>query len=187
LNIGGLIWGRLQEGTVGIGFATTLPQAALDVRSTFTATNAQIWRDETGMAVATMTSSGHLMAKKGMATGIQEVNLSGSMTSFAADGSGLVYLNQVSDSNTITSVTGCDSGAVAQGQQVLFVAKSYSAGIVTMPYTLSASVFPDSIVSGSSAFQFDAATCKSGSNVAMLCTTINATKAWTVLYLSCAY
>lgn len=60
LNIGGLIWGRLQEGTIGIGLANTLPQAALDVKSTGTATYAQIWRDSSGVVVASMTDNGIL-------------------------------------------------------------------------------------------------------------------------------
>lgn len=64
LNIGGVIWGNLQTGTIGIGKAMTLPRAVLDVRSTDTASNvyAQIWRAGDGTVVASMTSQGTLYA-----------------------------------------------------------------------------------------------------------------------------
>jgi len=62
LNIGDLIFGNLSSNTVGI--STRVPQAALDVVSTGTASNiyAQIWRDGTGAIVSSMTSTGRLTA-----------------------------------------------------------------------------------------------------------------------------
>lgn len=62
LNIGGLIVGDLLSKTIGIG---QYPQrAALDVISTGTAANvyAQIWRNGSGVVVASMTSQGTLYA-----------------------------------------------------------------------------------------------------------------------------
>lgn len=60
MNIGGVIYGDLNMGTIGIGVNT--PAAALDVKSTATATMAQTWRDENNVIVSTMTSAGTLHA-----------------------------------------------------------------------------------------------------------------------------
>ncbi|HBB67601.1 MAG TPA: hypothetical protein DCZ93_09965 [Elusimicrobia bacterium] len=62
LNIGGVLFGNLSVRTIGI--STRAPQAALDVVSTGTASNiyAQIWRNGSGVVVASMTSQGTLYA-----------------------------------------------------------------------------------------------------------------------------
>ncbi|MDA8243126.1 MAG: hypothetical protein M0025_03285 [Elusimicrobia bacterium] len=66
LNIGGVLFGTLSEGGIGINsFLPPLParpMAALDVVSTGTAANvyAQVWRDSSGVVVASMTSIGAL-------------------------------------------------------------------------------------------------------------------------------
>ncbi|OGR45177.1 MAG: hypothetical protein A2X35_02135 [Elusimicrobia bacterium GWA2_61_42] len=62
LNIGGLLYGDLSAKTIGI--STRVPQAALDIVSTGTASNiyAQIWRNGSGVEVASMTSTGVLYA-----------------------------------------------------------------------------------------------------------------------------
>ncbi|HOI42609.1 MAG TPA: hypothetical protein PK523_06660, partial [Elusimicrobiales bacterium] len=62
LNIGGVLFGDLAAKTIGI--STRVPQAALDIVSTGTAANiyAQVWRDSSGVAVASMTSEGTLYA-----------------------------------------------------------------------------------------------------------------------------
>ena len=62
LNLGGVIYGDLSAKTVGI--STRVPQAALDIVSTGTASNvyAQIWRGGNGVIVASMTSEGTLYA-----------------------------------------------------------------------------------------------------------------------------
>jgi hypothetical protein len=62
LNIGGLLYGDLSAKTIGI--STRIPQAALDIVSTGTAANiyAQIWRNGSGVVVASMTSQGALYA-----------------------------------------------------------------------------------------------------------------------------
>lgn len=58
LNIGGLIFGKFGDRSVGI--STRVPQAALDVVSTGTAAGfyAQIWRDSSGVAVSSVNSLG---------------------------------------------------------------------------------------------------------------------------------
>ena len=62
LNIGGILYGDLSAKTIGI--STRAPQAALDVVSTGTASNvyAQLWRNSSGVVVASMTSQGALYA-----------------------------------------------------------------------------------------------------------------------------
>ena len=60
LNIGGVIYGDLSAKTIGI--STRVPQAALDIVSTGTASSvyAQIWRSSDGTVVASMTATGTL-------------------------------------------------------------------------------------------------------------------------------
>ncbi len=62
LNIGGVLYGDLSAKTIGI--STRIPQAALDIVSTGTASSiyAQIWRDGSGVIKASMTSEGTLYA-----------------------------------------------------------------------------------------------------------------------------
>ena len=62
MNLGGLLYGDLAGKTIGI--STRVPQGALDIVSTGTASNiyAQIWRDGGGVIVASMTSQGMLYA-----------------------------------------------------------------------------------------------------------------------------
>ncbi|MDT8287265.1 MAG: hypothetical protein RQ748_09165, partial [Elusimicrobiales bacterium] len=58
LNIGGLLFGKLDDKVIGI--STRAPQAALDIVSTGTASNvyAQVWRDSDGVARASVTANG---------------------------------------------------------------------------------------------------------------------------------
>jgi len=60
LNIGGVLYGNLSAKTIGI--STRAPQAALDIVSTGTLISqyAQVWRDSTGLVVASMTANGKL-------------------------------------------------------------------------------------------------------------------------------
>ncbi|MBI5744545.1 MAG: hypothetical protein HY952_08355 [Elusimicrobia bacterium] len=60
LNIGGVLYGDLSAKTIGI--STRAPQAALDIVSTGTLVSqyAQVWRDSTGLVVASMTANGKL-------------------------------------------------------------------------------------------------------------------------------
>lgn len=64
INIGGVIFGDLEAKTVGI--STRVPEAALDIVSTGTASNiyAQIWRDGSGNIVSSMTSQGTLFPQQ---------------------------------------------------------------------------------------------------------------------------
>ncbi|HAT71636.1 MAG TPA: hypothetical protein DCS63_02340 [Elusimicrobia bacterium] len=70
LNIGGVLYGNLAAGTIGV--STRMPQAALDIVSTGTATNiyAQIWRNAAGAVVASMTSTGLYQGNGSGLTGV---------------------------------------------------------------------------------------------------------------------
>lgn len=70
LNIGGVLYGDLSARTIGI--STRAPQAALDIVFTGTASNiyAQLWRDGTGVVVASITSEGKLFADGSGLTGV---------------------------------------------------------------------------------------------------------------------
>lgn len=71
LNIGGLLRGNLSAGTIGIGFNNTIPLAALDVRSTGTGPDilAQVWRNDGGAVISSMTSTGLLVVSSISASG----------------------------------------------------------------------------------------------------------------------
>ncbi|OGR50829.1 MAG: hypothetical protein A2049_02105 [Elusimicrobia bacterium GWA2_62_23] len=75
LNIGGILYGDLAARTIGV--STRVPQAALDVVSTGTAANvyAQIWRNASGLIVASMTSTGMYFGNASGLTGIPADNL----------------------------------------------------------------------------------------------------------------
>ncbi|MBI5743148.1 MAG: hypothetical protein HY952_01230 [Elusimicrobia bacterium] len=64
LNIGGVLYGKLDAKTIGI--SRTSPMAALDIVSTGTAQTqfAQIWRDSNGVIVGSMSATGVLMATR---------------------------------------------------------------------------------------------------------------------------
>lgn len=62
LNIGGLLYGDLSAKTIGI--STRMPQAALDIVSTGTTANvmAQIWRNNSGVIIGSMSATGAMTA-----------------------------------------------------------------------------------------------------------------------------
>ncbi len=105
LNRGVLITG---SGLVGI--ATGTPQAALDIVSTGTAANvyAQIWRNSSGIVVASMTSVGGLYAA--VNTKVQAANTGITVTS--ADFGKTITVNSASNQIvTLPGVTAADIGA----------------------------------------------------------------------------
>ncbi|OGR65097.1 MAG: hypothetical protein A2X31_08050 [Elusimicrobia bacterium GWB2_63_22] len=88
LNIGGVLFGDLAAGTIGI--STGNPQAALDMVSTATDPNvyAQLWRNSAGVIVGSMSSTGNMTAVR-----------------YAGDGSGLT---------NVAATTGVDASKVAK-------------------------------------------------------------------------
>jgi len=137
LNIGGLIWGRLLQGRIAIGFPNTLPQAALDVRTAASDPLSQVWRNDSGAVVATMSATGTLYASGfygdgssltgiagdnlGNHTASADLNMSGrsivsvgtvTANNFVGDGSGLSNLNALAKTGgTLTGALNF-SGAV---------------------------------------------------------------------------
>jgi hypothetical protein len=77
IRIGNLIFGNMNTGGAGIGANNTLPTAALDVKSTGTASDvyAQVWRDGGGNIVSSLTSTGHFAA--GSMTTAGDIRVSG--------------------------------------------------------------------------------------------------------------
>ena len=69
MNIGGVLFGRLDSRTIGI--STRAPQAALDIVSTGTAHTemAQLWRASDGVIVGSMSATGVMQAVKFMGDG----------------------------------------------------------------------------------------------------------------------
>jgi hypothetical protein len=76
LNIGGVLYGNLLAGTLGI--SRTTQGAALDVVSTGTASNqfAQIWRDSSGAIKSSMSATGVMMANMFIGDGSQLTGIS---------------------------------------------------------------------------------------------------------------
>lgn len=85
LNIGGVLYGSLSAGTIGI--STRSPQAALDVVSTGSTAGhyAQLWRDSGGAIVSSLSATGVMMAVKFIGDGSE---LSGISAGGAADNLG---------------------------------------------------------------------------------------------------
>ncbi|HBE87560.1 MAG TPA: hypothetical protein DDW67_00255 [Elusimicrobia bacterium] len=84
LNVGGLLFGRLNDATIGI--STRVPQAALDIVSTGTLNTqmAQLWRDSTGLIVGSMSVTGSMQAVR-----------------FVGDGSGLTGVTGATDDTRV--------------------------------------------------------------------------------------
>ena len=91
------------NGSVGIGIGDGTPSAKLQVNGT--------------------------IAAKGLKNSVQTLKIPSGTTSLASDGSG-VFVITVDDNteSTIGTITGCNSGAVAQGQTVIFVVASLGSG-----------------------------------------------------------
>jgi len=77
LNIGGLLYGDLAGGSVGI--STRAPQAALDIVSTGTVQTqfAQVWRDGGGVIKASMSATGVMMAARFIGDGAAVAGIGG--------------------------------------------------------------------------------------------------------------
>jgi hypothetical protein len=102
LNIGGVLYGNLSAGTIGI--STRVPQAALDIVSTGTATNiyAQIWRNGSGLIVASMTSQGALYATLPPSTGGDNLGNHVATTTLNMNGQSMVNVASATFSKNVT-------------------------------------------------------------------------------------
>ena len=89
LNIGGVIFGQL--GAKAIGISTRTPQAALDVVSSATGNGyfTQIWRDNGGVVLGSMSATGSMQAVR-----------------FVGDGSGITGLGSAAAAGTATNLAG---------------------------------------------------------------------------------
>jgi hypothetical protein len=178
LNIGGVLFGDLAARTIGI--STRVPQAALDIVATgnTAGVSAQLWRNSAGVAVATVTATGRISGRS-FVSGVQAVDLNGGgtpLSTFSTDGSGMVLLTQTADNNAIDTISGCDSGVVAQGQQVLFLVQGYGMDSLTFNDTGVAVAGADYLVLSSPwAIVGDSGR---GSTITLVCTTISGVKAW---------
>jgi hypothetical protein len=115
---------------------------------------------------------------KGLASASQTVGLS-SVSTFAADGSGVILLTQTTGTNTIGTITGCNSGAVGQGQIVNVIAVGWAAGSTVLSDTAVGSAIADNMILNSNVtFTLVSSLATRGSSIQLLCTTINSVKAW---------
>jgi len=117
---------------------------------------------------------------KGYASAVQYVSLN-NVSTFAADGSGVVMMTTASGTDAISTITGCNSGDVGQGQNVTFVVAAYTGGTLTFTDTTAAGITtPDAMILSGIATSFAPAASVSslGATITLLCTTINSTKVW---------
>ena len=129
LNIGGVLYGNLLAGTIGI--SRTTQGAALDVVSTGTASNqfAQIWRDSSGAIKSSMSATGEMMAVKFLGDGS---GLTGITASGAVQKTGDTMTGQLTLSGSTLTVAGKD----ANGYSL-----SLSSGISMPAGTVTAGLF----------------------------------------------
>jgi len=116
LNIGGVLYGNLSAGTIGI--STRAPRAALDIVSTGTASDqyAQIWRNSAGTIVSSLSATGVMMAVKfvGDGSGLTGVrlpvdNLGNHTATTTVSMAGFPIVNISSAQITGTGVSGADA------------------------------------------------------------------------------
>ncbi|MFA6435257.1 MAG: hypothetical protein WCW52_11235, partial [Elusimicrobiales bacterium] len=126
--------------------------------------------DQTVGGVKTFTST---VLAKGFANASQSVVLT-NQTSFAADGSGMVLLT-FGGTVGVTTITGCSSGAVGQGQIVTFVVAAWSVGGVSFVDTIPAAAADDTMLLNGAAGTWTppASAASLGAAITLLCTTIN--------------
>jgi hypothetical protein len=115
---------------------------------------------------------------KGFANMSQSIVL-GSVATFAADGSGVVLMT-FNGTGSIATITGCASGAVAQGQPVFFVVSDWLVGGISFADTAPASAAPDALLldGAAGAWTPDASAVSLGSTITLLCTTVNSNRLW---------
>ena len=113
---------------------------------------------------------------KGYASASQHVDLIGAadLTTFAADGSGVVLLNQLIGDHPIATISGCDSGAVGQGQTITFVMAAYTtSGTLTfLDTTVGTSGADNLLLNGAVTWAPSANPASIGSTITLLCTTV---------------
>jgi hypothetical protein len=115
---------------------------------------------------------------KGFANMSQSIVL-GSVATFAADGSGVVLMT-FNGTGSVATITGCSSGAVAQGQTVNFVVSGWTVGGISFADTAPASAAPDVLLldGAAGAWTPDASAVSLGSTITLLCTTVNSNRLW---------
>jgi len=115
---------------------------------------------------------------KGFANMSQSIVVN-SVATFAADGSGVVLMT-FNGTGSIGTITGCSSGAVAQGQTVAFVVSDWLVGGISFADTAPASAAPDTLLldGAAGAWTPDASAVSLGSTITLLCTTVNTHKLW---------
>ena len=126
--------------------------------------------DQTFTGLNTFTSA---VTAKGYANASQSVVLTNE-TSFAADGSGVVGLT-FSGTAIVTTITGCSSGAVGQGQLVVFVASAWTVGGISFGDTTPAAAAADTLLLNGAAGTWTppaSAACL-GAAITLMCTTVN--------------
>lgn len=115
---------------------------------------------------------------KGFANLSQSIVL-GSVTTFAANGSGVVLMT-FNGTGSVATISGCGSGAVGQGQRVTFVVSAWLTGGISFADTAPASAAPDTLLLDGAAGTWtpDASAVSLGSAITLLCTTVNTHKLW---------
>jgi hypothetical protein len=118
---------------------------------------------------------------KGLSESSQSVSIGSGATTFAADGSGIVLMTESGGSaSNISTITGCNSGAVRQGQVIKFIAIVFTSGAIAFIDTAVGTATADSIIiagnTSTNNIVLSAATV--GSSFTLICTTIASTKRW---------
>ena len=136
------------------------------------------------MSTSSVTVLGELHANEfhgALAANVQSVNLGG-VTTFDADGSGIVQLWIMTAGNNIATIGGCNSGVVKQGQKITFTYYgSDGGGAVSFVDTAIGSVAADNMVLSGTSNNHLTDGANRGSTITLMCTTFSGgstPKAW---------
>ncbi|MDO8806556.1 MAG: hypothetical protein Q7R35_19255 [Elusimicrobiota bacterium] len=155
-----------------VGVQTILKMAAVPTAAPFVIT-------DSGDAAKLTVSTGGVVTAKSFVNASQSISLTGGITTFGLNGSGVVLLTQTSGVNTIATIAGCDSGDVGQGQKVMFVTVDWVADSLTFSDTAVGGAADTMVLNGTAGhWAPTGADSSNGSSITLLCTTISATKVW---------
>ncbi len=170
------VTGKLLTGYVSgagtVAATDTILQAIQKLGGNDAAPSGDVYKASTQTFTGLNTFTSTITAK-GFSNMSQSVVLN-SVTTFAADGSGVVLMT-FNGTGSVATITGCSSGDVGQGQIVVFVVSAWSVGGISFVDTIPAAAANDTMLLNGAAGTWTppASAAALGAAITLLCTSVN--------------